>query len=902
MSTSQQASRGRDIQEFVDDLKNPDKNVQKEGVKRVIAAMTLGKDVSSLFPHVIKCVNTSNLELKKLVYLYIMNYAKMKPELAVLAVNTFVRDAQDPNPLIRALAVRTMGCIRVENITEYLAEPLRRAIKDEDPYVRKTAAIAVTKLHDIDPEIVVDQGFVDALMELLTDSNPTVVSNAVASLGEISSKGTVPFRITEDICHKLLSAVNECTEWGQVFILDSLVMYETRSGEESKEICERVAPRLQHANPAVVLSAVKVILKFVDRTDSEDFQRVMFRKMAPPLVTLLSSEPEIQYVALRNINLVIQKWPSILRHEIKVFFCKYNDPIYVKMEKVETMIQLADESNIGQVLLEFNEYASEVDVEFVRRSVRAIGRCAIKLERAAQKCVDVLIELIKTRVNYVVQEAIVVIRDIFRRYPNKYESIISVLCENLDSLDEAEAKGAMIWIIGEYAPRIENAGDLLEQFVDGFVDEQPTVQLQLLTSVVKLFLHRPDETQEMVHRVLQLCTEESDNPDLRDRAFVYWRLLSTDPDAAKGVVLAEKPVISDTSVMLEKSLLNRLLGNVSMLSSVYHKPPEEFVPDFHVFHHGDEEDDSDEDEVEDSGYPDEGSSSGKKPIDGGKGEDSSSSDILDLGGEPSTPVKTTHAEAEKVTSSGGIDIDDLLGFSSPTAVGSMASKTPMDVWLPGERGRGLEIRGAFVHKAIEFEFRNTADVSLLGFAIQFNKNMYGVVPAQPLRVPEPLMSGQRVSVTLPITALAPMVVPTAKTTDLQVAVKNNLGVQMFQCAFSPSCLLEKDGKVEGAEFIGLWGSLSDDFQAIGPLSLAADTDADYIKAVCGEKNLAFITERKIEGKRALFFSGKTPIDGDVLLVQLSLCDKDGSRVISRCHTIGYAKGMCDELKRYFVEK
>lgn len=44
------------------------------------------------------------------------------------------------------------------------------------------------------------------------------------------------------------------------------------------------------------------------------------------------------------------------------------------------------------------------------------------------------------QVNYVVQEAIVVIKDIFRKYPNKYESIISTLCENLDTLDEPEAR------------------------------------------------------------------------------------------------------------------------------------------------------------------------------------------------------------------------------------------------------------------------------------------------------------------------------------------------------------------------------------------------------------------------------------------------------------------------------
>ena len=71
-----------------------------------------------------------------------------------------------------------------------------------------------------------------------------------------------------------------------------------------------------------------------------------------------------------------------------------------------------------QVLLEFKEYATEVDVDFVRKAVRAIGRCAIKLEKAAERCITVLLELIKIKVNYVVQEAIIVIKDIFRRYPN----------------------------------------------------------------------------------------------------------------------------------------------------------------------------------------------------------------------------------------------------------------------------------------------------------------------------------------------------------------------------------------------------------------------------------------------------------------------------------------------------
>ena len=52
--------------------------------------------------------------------------------------------------------------------------------------------------------------------------------------------------------------------------------------------------------------------------DDEALKKTLHKKMAPPLVTLLSAEPEIQYVALRNIHLVVSKFPQILAHEVKV--------------------------------------------------------------------------------------------------------------------------------------------------------------------------------------------------------------------------------------------------------------------------------------------------------------------------------------------------------------------------------------------------------------------------------------------------------------------------------------------------------------------------------------------------------------------------------------------------------
>ncbi|KAA1474163.1 Adaptor protein complex beta subunit [Dentipellis sp. KUC8613] len=569
------------------DLNSEYKEKRKDAIKKVIANMTVGKDVSGLFPDVLKNMQTDDIEQKKLVYLYLINYAKTQPELVILAVNTFVKDSDDPNPLVRALAIRTMGCIRVEKIIDYLCDPLQKSLRDDNPYVRKTAALCVAKLYDLKPELVLENGFLDQLHEMVSDSNPMVVANTVTALSDIhiaatsqpstSSSDPAIFTITPAILNKLLIALNECSEWGRVAILSALARYQAQDDQESEHICERVVPQFQHANGSVVLGAVRVIMIHMRGVRREELQKQLVRKMAPPLVTLLSSPPEVQWVALRNINLLLQKRSDILSNEMRVFFCKYNDPLYVKVEKLDIMVRLAGENNVDALLSELKEYASEVDVDFVRRSIKAIGQAAIKIDAAAERCVNVLLDLIATRVSYVVQEAVVVMKDIFRRYPSTYEGVIPTLCANLEELDEPEAKASLIWIIGEYANKIDNAEELLSIFVDTFTEESYPVQLQTLTAVVKLFLYKPDTSQGIVQRVLNTATKDCDSPDVRDRAYIYWRLLSTDPGAAKSVVLAHRPPISLPRTTVAPALLNELLGEISSLASVYHKPAETFI-------------------------------------------------------------------------------------------------------------------------------------------------------------------------------------------------------------------------------------------------------------------------------------------------------------------------------------
>lgn len=348
--------------------------------------------------------------------------------------------------------------------------------------------------------------------------------------------------------------------------------YVPQESNEAALLAERISPRLSHSNSSVVLTCIRVMLYMMNYIADQKQIVVLCKKLSPPLVTLLAKGPEVQYLALRNALLILQRRPDVLKNDIRVFFCKYNDPIYVKVTKLELIFMLATEQNIEEVLTELREYATEIDVHFVRKAVRAIGKLAIKIEPAARRCINLLLELVATKVTYIVQEATVVIRNIFRKYPNQYESIISTLCENLDSLDEPEAKAAMVWVIGQYADRIENSDVLLEDFLYTFSEEPVEVQLSLLTATVKLFIQRPTKGQELVPKVLKWATEETDNPDLRDRAYMYWRLLSTDMNVARQVVMGDKPPITAESEKLDHATLEEMCLNIGTLATIYLKP------------------------------------------------------------------------------------------------------------------------------------------------------------------------------------------------------------------------------------------------------------------------------------------------------------------------------------------
>ena len=121
---------------------------------------------------------------------------------------------------MRALAIRTMSYLTIPAVVQSLKDPLRQCLRDQDPYVRKTAALCVAKLYVHDPHFVIKEKLYESLRELLSDDNATVVSNAVAALMEINERSEeATFSLNLHIANKLVSAMSDCSEYASTLLI-----------------------------------------------------------------------------------------------------------------------------------------------------------------------------------------------------------------------------------------------------------------------------------------------------------------------------------------------------------------------------------------------------------------------------------------------------------------------------------------------------------------------------------------------------------------------------------------------------------------------------------------------------------------------------------------------------------
>lgn len=515
-----------------DALNKRDVAAQIEVMKHVIQAMTSGSDVSELMEIVMMSSQTQNLTLKKMVYLYMQTYAKLKEDLIILVIASLQRDASDKDPRIRGLAIRTLCSLQTPSMIEHMLPALKNGLFDNVAYVRQISCLACIKLYQIAPKIA-DAQLKRHLGSLTKDKDPHVQCNAIRALDEIlRPSGGIP--ITQELVFLTLSVIHQLNSWEQCYILNLLKNFKPTTDEDLFSILNLLDSRLTHQDFTIVFHTIDFFLRLTE-TRPELHLSVYVRIKKPILACLVGAGPEAQFVVLRHLLLLSKRVPGLLQKEYKSFFVlRTKDPEYIKIVKVQLLETIASPLSVREIINEFEEYFTDHCVKFGEESIRAVGRLASKFATISQQALTVLLTSLElTQLSHVVATALIVLQDMLVHFPSASADVIPRLSLSLDIVTDPDAVATIVLMLGNYGQAYPPAPYLLHELIKTWGKQKDPVKSALIFATLKIFFHRPQEVFPIVQALFTVALDDMNSLDVHDSALFYSRLLFSDIEKVK---------------------------------------------------------------------------------------------------------------------------------------------------------------------------------------------------------------------------------------------------------------------------------------------------------------------------------------------------------------------------------
>ncbi|KAF9123729.1 AP-4 complex subunit beta-1 [Mortierella sp. 14UC] len=316
-------------------------------IQRVQELMGQGIDVSTFFATMVSSASTRDIATKKVVYAFLARYGHTNEELCFLGINTLHQDCVDLDPTVRALALRTLCSLGQRSVMRFMLQPLNKGFQDKNANVRKTAVMACISLFELDPTFVLGNEIVDKLYGLLSDKDTQVVINAILALETILvDEGGIVINCA--IAGHLLRRYKDWNPGQLQVVLGVLCRYKPETDDEIYEIMNDVDDGLQHTSLAVQMATLRLFI-WLCQDLAEIDEEVQTTIEETLLKHLESPHPDLVFASLHHLGLVLEKSRK-LRHSspqhLSAIFCKPNDPIAIKLKKLDLCTLVAQFSAV----------------------------------------------------------------------------------------------------------------------------------------------------------------------------------------------------------------------------------------------------------------------------------------------------------------------------------------------------------------------------------------------------------------------------------------------------------------------------------------------------------------------------------------------------------------------------
>lgn len=549
---------------------------QKAALKRAVANMTVNNhQMLALLPEVLHCLKSQDVEIKRLCYLFLETYTKLRPQQASEIIGHLLREVSaESQPQVRGVALRTLSSVAGKADSEKVLHAINLCLKSESPYVRKVACVAVTKMWSVDSAEVETSGVLRRVNVMLAkERDASVVGSIVQTLLSITQTAQgMHFVVDLPVSLRLARMLDSAPDFSRVAILSGLMQFAPATAEDAQQLAALLQPSLRHINAAVVLGAVRVLMMLSHYSPA--LQLSVPEHIFPCLLALLSRPPEIQYCVLKNIHLLLQVLDSERVHAVGIdqqaFFLHKSDATYIKLTKIDILVDLCTPGNSRSILRELLAYVDrQHDSSSQKRALNGIGRVGARFEETALDCLRMLSD------HLLEPEAVVAVVQLVRRYPDNEavaQSAVKVL-KGLEFPEDQEAIGAYLWFLGKFPLQMPQTSATFARLIEDFDILSGETILALLSACLRFYL-QSSSAEELLRQVLSRSID-SMNPDTRDRALFYQSLLVQGPTHLAALVTSSFPAVNDTRPQLALRELEDLELSLGYLSSVFMRPADQ---------------------------------------------------------------------------------------------------------------------------------------------------------------------------------------------------------------------------------------------------------------------------------------------------------------------------------------
>ncbi|EEA08376.1 adaptin family protein [Cryptosporidium muris RN66] len=615
--------RRGEVKELFDKLKQVintrDREKRIEVFQKVIAYITLGIDVSSLYSQMVLASATQDPVEKKIVYLYLTHYAESNSELALLTINTLRKDCQDEDPVIRCLALRSFCSLRIPISLEYIEQILINGLNDHVGYVRKTAIMGCLKYY----HYAKDEFKRTQIQKILNDMiyneiDPQASINLVYVLNEINLESGGLF-YTKHLLFQLLNRIKSFNEWGQFSIFQLTLSYIPtlinknrnnnnliENSEENQEcisseiydILNLLDDRSRYSSATVLLTCTQLFL-YMTKPNRKLYYQVI-QRLKGPLITIASTSiPEISYIVYIHLRFLFSqicnfqaKYTTCIQskykkdfinddkseidmmkcfeNEFRQFFVRCGDPSYIKSIKLDLIVFVSSQEYVLEIIEELYHCVYELkDTDIAPKVIYSLSLVFLKYmnckyglitndddsvsvstDLVAITCINYLCDLLLSDYEDIVSSSIESMEMLLQIYPSLFIETIRLSIDfDLVYRLSLESVGitSLCWIIGQFIHELnEDAILIFEYIADNILNNSnldnysntilPKLLNTMLISCCRIFFFNPAYCQDILGELFSYMIEKCNNPDIKDQALFYYRLLQYDYELAKEIL------------------------------------------------------------------------------------------------------------------------------------------------------------------------------------------------------------------------------------------------------------------------------------------------------------------------------------------------------------------------------